>query len=112
MNKSRGSNLLFPNGFDFANDKQKPAEETHSTENNEIYSNSEPEPTDEEQESIEITSSREEETNIHKDIEFIPEPLSKKEEKKLKKAEKKNNKKEIYRRKLPGKENKHLEIVI
>ena len=111
LNKFRGSNLLFPNGFDFSNDNQKPAEETHSTENNEIYSNSEPEPTDEEQESVEITSSREEETNIQKDIEFIPEPLSKKEEKRLKKAEKKKNKKGFFRRNFPCKGDKPLEIV-
>lgn len=111
LNKFRGSNLLFPNGFDFSNGTQEPAEETQSTENNEIYSNSEPEPTDEEQESVDITSSQEEENTIPKDIEFIPEPLSKKEEKKLKKAEKKKNKKGFFRRNFPCKGDKPLEIV-
>ena len=58
LNKFRGSNLLFPNGFDFS-----------------------------------------------------PEPLSKKEEKRLKKAEKKKNKKGFFRRNFPCKGDKPLEIV-
>lgn len=119
LNKFRGSNLLFPNGFDFSGNKTpETVEDIHSSESDDIYSSSH---TEDSMEDIYSNSSDRDNQN-NGVIDFVSPPLTKKEakrqkkaqrkeEKRLRKAEKKKNKKGFFRRNFPCRGDRPLEVV-